>query len=89
MNTVTDFPSYEPPLDMQSSELVGQDQKIFHVLEHVFLGTTWGSEDLDLIKQHDIKRILNAAANHPNHFSDQGLDYTLFDHPVPGPSQRS
>jgi len=79
------FPPCEPIADMRSSELVDKDQKIFFVMDHIYLGTTWGSEDLALIQHYNITHIYNVAANHPNHFPEQ-LEYTnlpLFDHPAP------
>uniref|UniRef100_A0A7S0A1Q3 protein-tyrosine-phosphatase n=1 Tax=Pyrodinium bahamense TaxID=73915 RepID=A0A7S0A1Q3_9DINO len=57
---------------------IHEEEKVFHVLDHVFLGTRHGAADLQLLGRLGIGAVVNLTAGTtrvPNHFEASGVEY--------------
>mmetsp|Transcript_73450 Transcript_73450/g.204022 ORF Transcript_73450/g.204022 Transcript_73450/m.204022 type:complete len:256 (+) Transcript_73450:69-836(+) len=71
---------------------VGESERVFHIVDRVFLGSEFGAGDRDLLDALGITAIINVTAGSrrvPNHFEGSGIEYChfeLFDQPGADPS---
>ena len=82
MSDTTNWLLSSPLREINGNDTVLKDQKIFHILDHIYLGTCWGCEDKELLEKNKIKHILNCAfPKEPNHFEadeKKPFEYTGF-----------
>eukprot|EP00927_Polykrikos_kofoidii_P033147 TRINITY_DN28057_c0_g1_i1.p1 TRINITY_DN28057_c0_g1~~TRINITY_DN28057_c0_g1_i1.p1 ORF type:complete len:286 (-),score=33.32 TRINITY_DN28057_c0_g1_i1:44-781(-) len=79
------------PFDQQIP--VGEEERMFHIVDHVFVGSEFGASDRALLDALNITAVINVTAGSrrvPNHFDGAGIDYIhyeLFDQPGADPSE--
>mmetsp|Transcript_74010 Transcript_74010/g.190972 ORF Transcript_74010/g.190972 Transcript_74010/m.190972 type:complete len:501 (-) Transcript_74010:297-1799(-) len=74
-------------------EVGAPDEKVFHIKDHVYLGTKFGAADKGLLTALNIRTVVNLSAactRIPNHFESSGIKYVhieLMDELVSNPAQ--
>mmetsp|Transcript_134349 Transcript_134349/g.388898 ORF Transcript_134349/g.388898 Transcript_134349/m.388898 type:complete len:437 (-) Transcript_134349:250-1560(-) len=54
------------------------EEKVFHILDHVFLGTKFAAADRDLLDTLEVRAVINltaASSRVPNYFDDGDIEY--------------